>query len=124
MDDMVMFSDLASIDHAGYQKQVKLPSQPKGLASSVSGGIVIAACNKEVVLLRGGQIAGSLKVDYEPQCVAISRDEHEVAVGGGDNSVRVYTLGGATLTEKQTLTHSGAVTDLGYSPVFIKDQAC
>jgi len=37
-----------------------------------------------VVVLRDGHIVCTLKVGYEPQCAAVSPDQKEVAVGGGD----------------------------------------
>jgi len=35
-------------------------------------------------VLRDGHIVCTLKVGYEPQCAAVSSDQKEVAVGGGD----------------------------------------
>lgn len=116
MDDMVMFSQLDSITQSGYQKQTKLPSQPKGVAANK--GLAIVACVREVVVLRDGAIVNAQKTSYEPQCVAISSNASEVAVGGGDgdNKVHIYSLSGNNLTEKKILDHNGAVTDLKYSP--------
>ena len=37
-----------------------------------------------MVVLRDGHIVCTLKVGYEPQCAAVSPDQKEVAVGGGD----------------------------------------
>jgi len=117
MDDMAMFSNLASIEQSGYQQQVKLSSQPKGLASS-SSGLTVLACIKEIVLIRDAKIISTHKISYEAQCVAINPSETEISVGGGegDNSVHVYSLSNNTLTDKKTLSHNGAVTDVKYSP--------
>lgn len=38
----------------------------------------------QVVVLRDGAIVNAQKTSYEPQCVAISSNASEVAVGGGD----------------------------------------
>lgn len=40
----------------------------------------------------------------------------DVAVGGDDSKVHIYSLAGSTLSPKQELTHLGAVTDCSYSP--------
>lgn len=40
----------------------------------------------------------------------------EIAVGGDDSKVHIYSLNGVNLTLKEELTHLGAVTDVSYSP--------
>jgi len=112
MDDTIIFTPLASKQ---YSNSIKLPSQPRGVAAS--GNLVIAACMNEVVVMRDGRIAASLKVGYEPQCVAIGTSGHDVVVGSSkENTVHVYRLDVNNLTETSTLSLSGTATDVKYSP--------
>lgn len=37
----------------------------------------------QVVVLRDGKIVSTLKVNYEPSCVAIGTSGHDVVVGSG-----------------------------------------
>lgn len=112
MDDTLILTPLASKQYSG---AIKLPSQPRGVAAS--GNLVIVACVNEVVVLRDGKIVSTLKVNYEPSCVAIGTSGHDVVVGSGkDNAAHVYRLDVNNLTETSTLTLSGTATDVKYSP--------
>jgi WD40 repeat protein len=114
MDDMIMFTKLSTVAQSGYQHQIKLPSLPKGVDSA--GALTVAACVNEVVVLRDGHIVCSQKVTYEPQCVAISPSQSDIAVGGADNKIHVYSVTGNMLHDKLQLSHNGALTSLKYSP--------
>lgn len=62
------------------------------------------------------QILNKTSVKYQVNAVAISPDGAEVALGGSDNVIHVFSFDGAKLTEKHTLTgHNGAITSLVYS---------
>ncbi|KAG7175320.1 Actin-interacting protein 1-like, partial [Homarus americanus] len=70
-----------------------------------------------ICVIRDDKKVGSFPISWDGLCVAALKDGgNEVAVGGGDNLIHVYTLSGNTLTEKTTLEHLGPVTDLSYSP--------
>lgn len=112
MDDTLIYT---SLSNKQYGTPVKLPSQPRGIAAAAN--LVITACVNEVVILRDGKIASSLKVSYEPQCVTIEPSGHDVVVGSGkENLAHVYRLDVNTLTETSTLSLSGTATDVKFSP--------
>ncbi|ELT96640.1 hypothetical protein CAPTEDRAFT_149142 [Capitella teleta] len=112
MDDMVMQASLSSMQ---YSQGVKMPSQPRGIAAA-SGGLVLVACQKEVVVMRGAHITSTQPISYEAQCVAIHPGLTQVAVGGSDQKVRIYELSSDALREGQELQQTGALTSLQYSP--------
>lgn len=117
MDDMVLISDLSSIPGSGFQKQIKVSSQPKGIAIGPDGTVFVA-CIGEIVIIKDGRIISNQKVPFEPQCVAVNPSGSEVAFGGGDgdNKVHLFSYSApSTLQERKCLEHSGALTDLSYS---------
>ncbi|KAI0228243.1 Actin-interacting protein 1 [Lamellibrachia satsuma] len=113
MDDSIVYTDVATKQ---YGERVKMPSQPRGLATA-PGGLVVAACINHVVVVRNQRVVFTQKVDYEPQCASITTDLSEVAIGGGmDQKVYIYRLTGDELSEKRTMDHNGGITDVKYSP--------
>jgi len=92
---------------------VRLGSQPQHCCSTPDDGVLVA-CLEEVVLMRGGAASGRLATDYAATCVAC--EGGLVAVGGGDNKSRLYTLEGDSLALVHTWEHLGAVTGVSFSP--------
>mmetsp|Transcript_36229 Transcript_36229/g.114292 ORF Transcript_36229/g.114292 Transcript_36229/m.114292 type:complete len:510 (-) Transcript_36229:260-1789(-) len=93
-----------------------LGSCPSGLDACASG-LAVAATEKGVVLLRGGQIVSTVETDYEATAAAITPDGSEVAVGGSDNHVHIFKVAGDSLEEEPSLEkHRSPVTALAYSP--------
>lgn len=58
----------------------------------------------------------SLPISYEASSCAANPETSELAVGGDDQKLRIYSLSGTTLELKTELEHLGAVTDCSYSP--------
>ncbi|KJE94355.1 WDR1 protein [Capsaspora owczarzaki ATCC 30864] len=112
-DDSIRFTDSASKTYSDDNK-VGLPSVPHGLGVSKSN-IAVVACHNSVELLRNGKKASSINVAYEPQAAAINPAENQVAVGGKDGKLYVYTLNGDSLVEKTQLESKGPVTSVAYS---------
>jgi len=81
-----------------------------------ANGVNVAATIKSVYLVKGGNTS-SVPAPYGPSSVAISPDATEVAVGGEDNKIHLYTISGNNLTEGRVLErHRGGVTAIKYSP--------
>lgn len=79
--------------------------------------MVVVALRNAVVVVRNGKIASKLPASYEPSAVAISIDETQVAVGGKDKKIYLYTLSGDKLNDAGTLdAHRGPISTLEYSP--------
>lgn len=77
-------------------------------------GVVIT--KNEVVVTQNTQKVSSFTPAYEPVATAFSPTENEVAIGGKDNSVHIYTLSGDTLSEKKTFSTAGEISAMVYSP--------
>lgn len=95
---------------------VKLNCQPRGLAALKDENIIILACQKEITVVKDHQIIYSLPIGFEASCIAINCTTREVAVGGDDEKLRIYTFNNNALELKTELKHLGAVTDCQYSP--------
>jgi len=81
-----------------------------------AAGVKVAATLKSVFLVKGGNTS-QVAAAYGPSSVAISPDGNEVAVGGEDNKIHIYTVAGNNLNETKTLEqHRGGVTAVKYSP--------
>jgi WD40 repeat protein len=88
---------------------------PTGMCVA-SDGTGLVSTLTEIVLFRGGERVGNLSVNYQPQTVTAHPTLPEVAVGGKDNSVHVYTLNGNSLTEKKAFQAGKEVVAAEYSP--------
>ncbi|XP_039486010.1 actin-interacting protein 1 [Drosophila santomea] len=95
---------------------VKLNCQPRGLAILRNENIIAIACIKELTLVQDQKKIFSLPIKYEASSIAVNADTLEVAVGGDDQKLHIYTLKGGVLEPKVELDHLGAVTDVSYSP--------
>ncbi|KAH8274324.1 hypothetical protein KR026_009382 [Drosophila bipectinata] len=95
---------------------VKLNCQPRGLAILRSENIIALACIKELTLVQDQKKIFSLPIKYEASSIAVNADTHDVAVGGDDQKLHIYSLKAGVLEPKVELDHLGAVTDVSYSP--------
>ncbi|XP_043648495.1 actin-interacting protein 1 [Drosophila teissieri] len=95
---------------------VKLNCQPRGLAILRNENIIALACIKELTLVQDQKKIFSLPIKYEASSIAVNADTLDVAVGGDDQKLHIYTLKGGVLEPKVELDHLGAVTDVSYSP--------
>ncbi|CAG8520722.1 11111_t:CDS:10 [Paraglomus occultum] len=89
---------------------------PKGLGVGSSGVSVIGTV-ESLLLIKDKKEVFNTSVQSPPGAVAIKADETEVAVGGEDSKIRLYSLKDDRLTEtKQLDANRGAITALSYSP--------
>ncbi|XP_016964877.1 actin-interacting protein 1 [Drosophila biarmipes] len=95
---------------------VKLNCQPRGLAILRNENIIALACIKELTLVQDQKKIFSLPIKYEASSIAVNADTSDVAVGGDDQKLHIYSLKGGVLEPKLELDHLGAVTDVSYSP--------
>jgi len=115
MDDSVRITPLSSREYAA-------PISVDGIPADVAVGqkdqkLVVAITNTAVVVIRDGKVVNKTQVKYQPSAVALSKDETEVAVGGKDNQIYIYSLSGDKLNETKVLkNHRGAVSTIAYSP--------
>jgi len=115
MDDSIRFTHIGSRE---YGPSISLDGPPAAVAvGTKTHDLAVVVTIKSVVVIRGGKVASTLGVAFQPTAVALSPDEKEVIVGGKDNSLHVYTFKGDSLAEVTTLAgHRGALTVATYSP--------
>lgn len=112
MDDSVRVTPTASLEYAD---KIGVDSPVSGCSSAK--GINVAVSMNNVIVFDKNSVKSQVPVKYSPKSVAINPDATEVAVGGEDNHIHLYSLSGTTLTEKSTLEgHRDNVTSLSYSP--------
>jgi WD40 repeat protein len=98
--------------------RTKLATAPAGAACS--GATTFVARIGAIDTVRGGNVAASKDVAYQPLCIAVSPDGAQVAVGGDDNKVHLYGVGAADVLEDAgtlgDVKHRQQVTALAYTP--------
>jgi WD repeat-containing protein 1 (actin-interacting protein 1) len=111
-DDAARFASTATL---AYYQDLPLSGQPIAVGSS--GSLLAVVTGSEISLIRGTTKLGSLGgLSFTPSAVAVL-GETEVAVGGEDNKVHIYSVsGGNTLTAGPVLESRAAITCLAYSP--------
>ncbi|KAK3900437.1 WD40-repeat-containing domain protein [Staphylotrichum tortipilum] len=95
---------------------VKLPTQPKGIATAAQGRTVVAL-NDSIAVYANNQLLSQLPTDFTPG--ALTAHSTTIAVGAANNTVQIYTLNPASgsLTPSQTLsTSTAAISALSFSP--------
>lgn len=116
LDDTLRAIDFNSNKYSESIVPIKLSSQPKGIAASNFSNLIIISCINEILVYEGKELKSTLKLNYEASCVDIHSDQKQVAVGGVDSKVHIYTLQSSQLSESKTLTHRGNITSVNYSP--------
>lgn len=114
LDDTVRTLSLQSNE---YINQVKMDSQPRGVACINDVLIVAGFSDLTVLTPSSGAKKSVTPVKFEPSCVDVHPVNGDVAVGGGkDSKVHVYSLSGNNLVPKKDLDHRDSITDVKYSP--------
>jgi len=91
-----------------------LGTQPSSV--DVAKGAAVVAAGETLIVVRNNTVVLKEKLKYFATSVSISPDGVDVAVGGKDMKVHLYTLDGDKLTAKSELTgHRGEVTAVAYS---------
>lgn len=95
---------------------LKLSCQPRGMDVFKEDNILIVACQKDITVVQDNRKASTLPINFESSSIAANPETKEIAVGGDDCKIHIYTLNGTQLTPKTELTQLGAITDCAYSP--------
>lgn len=113
MDDSVRVTSLEPFAYGG--DKIGQDSPVAGVVSH--GGVSVSASMKTLTVIKDGSVASTVDAAYTPASIAISPKGDEVAVGGQDKKIHIYSLSGTTLTETNVLEqHRDFVTALAYSP--------
>ncbi|KAF4591811.1 WD40 repeat-like-containing domain protein [Ophiocordyceps camponoti-floridani] len=112
-DDTLRLVDESSRAFRG--ETVPLPSQPKGVTVSSKGIVYVAAASGVASFSADGKPLKETTLGYAPGAVAAWGET--LAVGGADNSVRIYAADGSGGLEevKAVSNPSGAVSALAFS---------
>jgi WD repeat-containing protein 1 (actin-interacting protein 1) len=112
-DDTLKFIDT---NHLEYVDDLKLDSQPQGIALG-HNEVVIVACTNRIVLIKNRQKVTSLNIAFEATCVSMKNSQDLIAVGGKDSKVHLFSvnLTANTITEIKTLDERDAITAIAYS---------
>ncbi|XP_060898282.1 WD repeat-containing protein 1 [Labrus mixtus] len=113
MDDTLRYTD---INKKEYSDVVKMDFQPKSV-SVASGGLSLAVCIGQVVLLKDKKKVFTMdNLSYEPEVGAMHPGGTTAAVGGADGDIYLYSVQGNTLKDEgKTLKVKGTTTDMAYS---------
>jgi len=115
MDDTVRITPINNRQYS--DSAIKLDSTPADIAVGKRDQLIIAATIDAIVVIKGGHVVNKFSVKYQPLVIALSVDETQVAVGGKDNNVYLYSLSGDKLSESTVLKgHRGALSAIAYSP--------
>ncbi|VDO54091.1 unnamed protein product [Brugia timori] len=115
-DDSIAFTSFpGSLDNVQSNK-VKLSSQPRQVALGSSGKIAVVACQKSVTIFSDGKQMVLQNIEYEASCVAVAPDSRLTAVGSQDGKVHIYELNGNQMKEIKTISQTGSITSLSWSP--------
>ena len=115
LDDTIRVTSLKSNE---VTNDVKMDSQPRGIALVRDQSLLVVAGFEDVSLLKtSGDKVFKLSVKFEPNCVDAHPSNGHVAVGGDkDSKVHVYQLDSSSLSEIKHMDHRDSVTDVKYSP--------
>lgn len=62
------------------------------------------------------RVVSNVAIPFEASSVSVNPDTMDVAVGGDDCKVHIYSLSGTALNPKTEIVHLGPITDCAYSP--------
>jgi len=114
MDDSARVTPLDTLEYAA--EKIGVDSPPPGVAAVRNGDLAIVPTMKKVNLLRNGAIKGTIDVAFEPSSVAVNSAGTEVAVGGKDKKIHIFSVSGDSLSESKVLEgHRGEVSAVAYS---------
>lgn len=116
IDDTLSLMNLPSAEKSVSPKSVKLTGQPRSV--DLKQDCVAVACQKEILVFDTNLTRkAALTVPAVLTCIALNPDAKILAVGGEDNTVRVYDYGGGdSLKLVKELQHGGIITDMAFSP--------
>jgi len=116
LDDTIRVTSTESLT---YGDSVTLGAPPVGVAAARNTpGLLVSATNQSLVLVKNGTVATSKDIPtVGPQAVALSPNDQQVAVGGENNNVYLYSIAGGNITEQGVLkAHRGPITRVDFSP--------
>lgn len=115
MDDSARFIDVTKGSFSS--STIAFGAIPKGVASA--GDLAVAVLANKAVTIVGNAQKSSVDLKFSASAVAVKPDGSEVAIGGEDNLVHLFKVGGDKSLEdtgKSLNANKGIITALAYSP--------
>jgi len=118
LDDKFRFNDSKS---AAYSSDAgDLGGQPLAIAAARKDASLAAAvmAQEKLIILRGKQVASKVDLGFRPTSLTFSADDKEIAVGGNDSKVYLFSLANDVATKKSVLSgnHLVKIVSLNYTP--------
>lgn len=111
VDDTVKVSTIAT---RVWGDGVALGSQP--LSVTARNGSVVVGTIDSLCVIAGNSVQNKLPIKYQAAAVAFNATGTELAAGGSDNNIYLYSFEGGKLTQTAVIaSHRGAITALSYS---------
>jgi len=111
MDDSVRITPTSALAYSGDSTGTDSPV----VGVDSKNGVTVAASMKSIYVIQGGS-AKQVSCSFQPTCVAVSNDGSEAVVGGDDNKIHLFTLGGSPAEKSAFEGHRGPISSLQYSP--------
>jgi len=116
MDDTVRRTPMSSRQ---YSESVSTEGNPVDIAVGKKDQTLILAAvgTGHIAVIRNGKVVNKHAVKYTPTSIALNVDETQIAVGGKDNMIYLYSISGDKLNETNTVLkgHRGPLSSLVYS---------
>ena len=93
---------------------VPVPDRDPTYVARSPDGLIMITTLTEIILVRDGKTIGSLPVSYQPLSAVFHPSRPEVAVGGKDSKVYIYTTENDTLNLKNEIETRGEVNAVDY----------
>ncbi|KAI9099792.1 nitrous oxide reductase [Phlyctochytrium arcticum] len=116
MDDTLRVVEASGKEISFDAASVATGSVPRAVAAH-NGYAIATTIDNTVIITKSGSRLSDLKLSFTPSAVAISPSGSDVAIGGEDHKIHIFTFANETLTERGTLEgNRGPITALSYSP--------
>lgn len=74
-----------------------LGAQPSAIAAGTQTAVIVTVHG--LLVVEGGKVGSMMSIPYVAQCVAVSKDDKKVYVGGDDCKIHIYSCNGSSLEE-------------------------
>eukprot|EP00899_Mesostigma_viride_P022422 jgi/Mesvir1/3364/Mv04257-RA.2 len=116
MDDSLR-STLLPAEAYSDAEATKMGRTPRDLTLALGTDLCVVASADGLILVKGGKVASTTPCKHDATCAALAPGGTEVAAGGADGGVYVYSVEGDTLVlQKKLEQHRAGVTCVRYSP--------
>jgi len=115
LDDSVRFTPTSTLAYSPDRAAVDGPAH--SISVTENGETAITVTNNSIVIFKNKAAVATIPAPFGPRAVSISSNGTDVAVGGNDKNVYLYTLSGNSLNQTAKLEgHRGPLSAIAFSP--------